>query len=570
MNKILRNTALILLFSVTACKDDFLDITPRDSITDEAVWSTANGVMQYVTDVYNNLNGPLYDFTNLDASWMLDNFMTDDLVRNLASWNLLDFTASNAPIDRWSASYTKIRKTNLGIEKVGESTVLLPEDRDRYLGDLHFLRGMFYLELFRYYGKVPIITKALDRNTDDVFYERSSEKEVLEFIAGEFQTAAGLLPRDIPDSETGRATKGAAIGMEAITYLFGAGVVDAQYYENAAETADILINGDLKGKYSLFETGATPREKYANLFLEEYENNSEVLFDIQYAYPYKTTGFQTMVAPPAPGPGNDYGWGRNFPTQEIVDAYEMKDGSSFNWNNAGEAANPYANRDERFYASILYNDIPWKGQQLMTSSNIWSNSANAFVQNAPNGLWNTTATNATISGYYMRKHSNEPVICGYDNRGRGIGGGHNLIVLRYAEILLTYAEAKNEVSGPDASVYDAVDAVRRRAGQPDLPDGLGKDQMRERIRHERRIELAFENKRYFDIIRWHIGEETLNGSVHGMNIIYKKDPDGEVVPTYNIFKVVDKAFSAAKNYWLPVPQSAMDKNPKLAPNNPGW
>src|SRR5690606_8055284 len=134
-----------------------------------------------------------------------------------------------------------------------------------------------------------------DRNTDEIFYERNTMEDVLGFIVNEFQQAADLLPRDISDEEIGRATKGAAIGMKALAYLFGAGIVDSKYYADAASTASILIDGELQGKYSLFQTGATPRERYANLFLEDYENNSEVMFDIQYAYPYRVTAFQTMT-----------------------------------------------------------------------------------------------------------------------------------------------------------------------------------------------------------------------------------------------------------------------------------
>ena len=147
--------------------------------------------------------------------------------------------------------------------------------------------------------------------------------------------------------------------------------------------------------------------------------------------------------------------------------------------------------------------------------------------------------------------------------------------MRYAEILLTYAEAKNEFSGPDQTVYDAINHVRRRAGQPEI-SGLGQAELRERIRNERRVELAFENKRYFDIMRWRIGDKVLVGPFYKMEITYQRP--AEIVPTavsvasYNPRAVYfTRIFDSQKNYLLPIPQHAISRNPKLAGHqNPGW
>lgn len=571
MKKILIYLSIAGGLTLSSCAD-FMNITPQDSVTPGAVFSTLASTRLFVNDVYASLDGPLYDWQAIGKSYtrsMFDNAFTDDMVNNDNAWNLFNFTASSAPFERWTACYKAIRKANEGIENIRQSTVLTQEDKERFLGDLHFLRGMFYFELFRFYGQLPIIERVLSKDEDEIFLSRNGEEDVLNFILDDFQMAADYLPIDIPDRELGRATKGAALGMKALAYLHGAGVIDAKYYKNASETAEIFLDGELKGKYDLFNTGATPEEVFHNLFLEEYEYNREVIFDIQYAYPYKTSPLQTIASPPKHG-HDDYGWGnRNNPTQEIVDAFEMNDGSKFDWSNPKHAASPYENRDARFYASILYNGVKWKGDILYTSTNVWSAADNKFVANAPNGL--ASADNSTFTGYYLKKHMNEGVIAGYSNRGLGVGGGHNLIVLRYAEILLVYAEAKNEILAvPDESIYKAVNAVRHRAGQPDLPNGLSQDEMRERIRNERRVELAFENKRYFDIMRWRAGNEFLNQQCHGMKVTYIKDANGNVVPQYARFNLVKKTFDENKNYLLPVPQSAINKNPKLYPNNSGW
>lgn len=560
-----------LVCSLSSCAD-FMNITPQDSITPDDVFSSFTSTRLFVNNVYESLKGPLYEWTAIGKTYnksMFDNAFTDDMVNNDNAWNLFNFTASNAPFERWTSCYEAIRKVNEGIENVNKSEALTMAEKERFLGDLHFLRAMFYFELFRFYGQLSIIDKVLHKEEDEIFLNRNSEEDVLEFILSDFQKAADYLPKDIENAELGRATRGAAIGMKALVYLHAAGVVDEKYYKNAYETADILINGDLKDKYSLFRTGATPEEVFHNLFLETYEYNQEVIFDIQFAYPYRTSELQTLASPPKHGI-DDYGWGnRDNPTQEIVDAFEMKDGSNFDWNNPQHAANPYANRDARFYASILYNGVEWKGDVLYTSTNIWSKADKKFVTNAPNGL--ASANNSTFTGYYLKKHMNESVVAGYSNRGLGVGGGHNLIVLRYAEILLTYAEAKNEVlAAPDKAIYDAVNLVRQRAGQPDLPNGLSKEEMRTRIRNERRVELAFENKRYFDIIRWKAGDTYLNKECHGMKITYSRDAQGNIIPKYERFVLVKKTFDINKNYLLPIPQTAVNKNPNLYPNNPGW
>ena len=565
---------VFLLLPLFSCNDDFLETSPRNFISDDAVWSSGVATKMFITEVYNaSLTGPLYSYAAVNNQ-QFDNMYTDDAGWNYRdSWNTFNFTASNPPFQRWTNCYNNIRKANLGIEKIMESDVLSESEKNRYLGDLHFLRGLLYFELFRFYGGVPIITIALNRHEDDIFYSRNTAEETLNFITDEFQAAADLLPLHVDPTDYGRATQGAALGMKAVASLHGAGTVDPKYYVDAAETASIFITGELSGRYQLYGEGETDplkkREAFQNLFLEPYEGNEEVIFDVQYEGILRGhNGYQTIAAPGYPGVNQAFGWGNSAPSQNLVDQFEMKDGSAFDWNNPEHAADPYANRDERLYGTVLYHGVFWKGDTLSLSSNRFDN-GEEVTNNLPNGL-NSTKKESTKSGYYIRKHQWEEVICGSQNRILGEKDGGNFIVLRYAEILLIYAEAKNEVSGPDASVYDAINLIRRRAGQPDLTSGLGKDQMREKIRHERRIELALECKRYFDIIRWNIGDEVLNQPLMGMNARYVKDDvTGEISITYTPYKIVDKVFSAPKNNLQPIPQDAIDQNPSLT-QNPGW
>lgn len=591
-----------IVMALGSCTD-FMDIESRTTITDDAVWSSKSATTMYVTETYNStLDGPLYCMTKgIRDWWSFDHAWTDDMgISGYISLSEFSFTAATIPEpfkSRWDALYKNIRRTNLGLEKIAESEVLTEAEKERFLGDMYFLRALNYLELWRFWGGVPLVKKALDKETDDIYYERSTSEETMKFIIDDFSEAAKRLPKrsELPAEEYGRATKGAAVGFQAVTYLHAAGVIDPEYYKDAASTADILISGELQGEYRLFgENEGDPNEKstpeklskkaenFANLFLEPYEGNEEVIFDVQYKNPERhQQGYQTVAAPGYPGVGSDYGWGFSNPSQMIVDAFEMQDGTPFDWNDPEKAAHPYENRDARFYASILYDGVVWKDSTLSLSTNryVWDENDRRkwknVKDNLPNGLY-SSKVEATKTGYFIRKHQNESVSCGTANRYLNKDGeGGNLIVLRYAEILLTYAEAKNEVSGPDQSVYDAINHIRRRAGQPEI-SGLGQADLRERIRNERRVELAFENKRYFDIMRWRIGDKALTGPFYRMEITYQRPAEmvqtSPSVPTYNPKSVYfTRTFDPQKNYLLPIPQHAINRNPKLVGHqNPGW
>jgi hypothetical protein len=465
------------------------------------------------------------------------------------------------------------------------STALSQENKERYLGDMYFWRGMLYYELFCFYGKVPIIDHAQNRHEEEIFNERNSETEVVNFFLSDFEKAIGYLPKDIPDAELGRATKGSAIGMLSTVYLYLAGVMPdiigneaKEYYKKAYETADILINGELKGKYDLFGKNAVDKaQSYHDLFSAVNEYNSEVIFDIQFTDDgVGATGTERrghdLMGVSHPGSyaqntdGSYGGWGRNTPTQNLVDEFRMADGSAFDWNNPVHAANPYANREPRFYASILYSGAPWRGDVIYASTNKPNAAGNGLVDNTNM----KRGTNSyTQTGYYIKKLIDPTKRGGTPNRYAPYeGADQNLIVLRYAEILLTYAEAKNEYSGPDASIYTAINSVRSRGGLTDL-SGLSQADLREAIRTERHIELCFENKRYFDIMRWRKGPEIIGKDVYGIDITYTME-NGVPTPHFTKVLLAIKSFESPKNYLMPVPDAVTGRNPKLLPNNTGW
>ena len=249
-------------------------------------------------------------------------------------------------------------------------------------------------------------------------------------------------------------------------------------------------------------------------------------------------------------PSQGGGWGNLQPLQNLVDEYEMKDGTPFDWNNPVHAANPYANRDPRFHQSIIYNDRPWATSVIKT-----------FVGSGTTDALNFN-TASTQTGYYVAKllDENSTLMVSYRP------GSHYWTFMRYAETLLNYAEARNEeLAAPDQTVYDAVNAIRDRANvkMPPLPVGLSKDEMRARIRHERRIELAFETHRFWDIRRWRIGEQVMK-SAWGMRIT--KNANG----TYKYERfITDNRFYKPAFDLFPVPQDEVEKN-KAMVQNPGY
>ncbi|HMR20329.1 MAG TPA: RagB/SusD family nutrient uptake outer membrane protein, partial [Sphingobacterium sp.] len=252
-----------------------------------------------------------------------------------------------------------------------------------------------------------------------------------------------------------------------------------------------------------------------------------------------------IMQPPSQGGG----WANTQPLQNLVDAYEMADGTSFDWNNPTHAANPYINRDPRFAATIIHDNSPWAGSAIRT-----------YVGAGVDGL--NYGSNGTRTGYYIGAKmldETSTLITSYRP------GSHFWIFMRYAETLLNYAEAQNEVlAAPDQSIYDAVNAIRQRpsVNMPPLPPNLTKEEMRQRIRHERRIEMALEDTRFWDIKRWRIGEEVMKAA-YGMRVIRNGNNY-----TYEKFLIEDRVYRPAFDLF-PIPLGEMLRNKALV-QNPGY
>ena len=245
------------------------------------------------------------------------------------------------------------------------------------------------------------------------------------------------------------------------------------------------------------------------------------------------------------------GWGMLNPTQELIDDYAMANGKVISDPTSGyDPTDPYTDREPRFYETIVYDGSLYKpGFPIITTR---VGGTDPIDQ---------SGFTSTVTGYFTKKRI-DPTVDISSNYGAQ-SSYQNYTFFRYAEVLLSYAEAQNEATGPDQTVYDAVDEVRARGGLSGLPTGLSQADMRTAIRRERRVELAFEDKRFWDLIRWRIAEVNLNNPLHGMLI---EDVGGTL--TYTVVPAAggDRKFTASKNYLFPIPQEALDKNTKLVQN----
>jgi len=417
---------------------------------------------------------------------------------------------------------------------------------------------------FKYFGPLPIIEEPLDVETqgDAIFRARATAQETAAFMSRDCKEAADSLPLD--QAEYGRITKGAALALKGYVELLGASPLSnpenntALWAKAAASYKQVM---DL-AKYQL-------TNYYHGLFLEQNNRNVEMILPYVIRYPLANEDQDVRFLEDLYGPANaiiqpfgvvNYSIVESAPTQDLVDTYRMKDGKTIAESPLYDPTRPYENREPRFYESIIYDGAPFRDGFIYTRKGDPYNAVDRA-----RSKW------VTPTGYYIRKTYDER-INGLLERPKGKKNLGDWPLLRYADVLLGYAEAQNEAVGPDASVLDAINKIRTRNDVkiPTIQDTYGavsQAQLREIIRTERRLELVFEDKRYTDITRWKIGHK-LQGFVRGVEPV-KDSISGKI--TYNYFNVVPQTYNITndRNYRLPIPLAIMEKNPKLV-QNPGY
>ena len=544
-------------FTLCSC-NDFLDREEDSFIDKTATFDSYNRTKQYLTYAYSLLPEGLNRF----SGGALLGAATDDACFAIESSNIQQFNngswnALSNPDNVWDRYFAGIAKCCTLLENSNHINLdisrLDPAKRVEYENNLkdirmwraeaHFLRAYFNFELLKRYGPIPIIKSTLDINKDYSDTPRPTMKEVVEFIANDCDIAADSLEltpwRNMNDA-FGRATKGAALALKSRLLLYAASPLyvdfgdideankpsDATLWKAAADAAKAVI--DLN-QYELASA-------YDDLFKNDFQNK-EYIFVRRYP---SNSDFEKSNFPVSYG-----GKGGTNPSQNLIDDYEMLDGTAFDWSDPVKAAHPFENRDERLLATVLMNGVLFKGKRVATY---------------PGGADAMPNPNATKTGYYLRKFLNENV----NIQTGGGSDGHVVPLFRLAEIYLNYAEALNEYdpTNPDIAVY--LNKIRERVSLPDVPSGLTQEQMRTLIHHERRVELAFEEHRFWDVRRWKVASSTLGAPVKGVKIT--QDDAGNF--TYSPVQVEQRVFQP-KMYWYPIPQSEVLKLHHWEQNK-GW
>ena len=529
------------------CEKNVLDKKPLDVVDENLVWSDPTVAELYVNDLYRVVAGHHYWGMNRYNAWdNFDNFT--DLTEGGHSW-LMCYTFNNGEVtsdsnpysEDWYSYYSRIRSANVLLDNSGQlkgDTALIRT----VIGEAVFLRAYFYYKLVRNFGGVPLIQNA-QKLTDSLSVPRNSYDECVKFISDEMDKAASMLPISWDESNVGRATKGAALAVKSLILLQAASPLnnptnERVKWQKASDASKAVI--DL-GVYSLYPD-------YAKLFLDD--NNQEVIFDMQFSYPYIITGDPGEIVGTnfEIEPQNLTCWGMVRPTQEYVDMFEMANGKPITDPTSGyNPQDPYKNRDPRFYASIFYNGVSWRGETVETFQN---------GKNGP-GIQDNFGTSSTMSGYYCRKFTDPSIPSVYlVDKVQA-----NWILIRYAEILLNYAETLIEL-GDENTARTYINMIRERVGMP--PTSATGIDLVNLYRNERVTELGMEEQRYYDLRRWKLAAEVLNRPVHKMNIV--KNDNGTF--TFDVEEMSPRIFPD-RMYWWPIPIDEIRKNRNLV-QNPGY
>jgi hypothetical protein len=573
-SSILRMRSVKLLFIILAIipllwRCEFLNYGELDQYTENYMFSNFDQTKAVLTNIYSYLpnnfspiDGAVRESATDDAEHVWD--ISDVQKFNDGSWNAI-VTVD----DQWSRMYRAIRAANVFLKNAKGLTFPDIQYNDNYKDlmkafavypyEARFLRAFFYFELLKRYGSVPLDTVRLTADeANDV--SQASFNDIVKFIVRECDSTIAKLPETYAtptfiSNETGRATKGAAMALKARTLLYAASPLFNPTNDQArwitAATASKAIIDQLSSRYTPLPayTATVNSLTSKELILERREAASRSFEERNTA-----VGFY----------GGNTG---TCPTQNLVDSYEMK-ATGLGINEAGsgyDPTNPYTGRDPRLAMSILYNGAKWKTIPGTSPAQ------DQFVQIYKDGLNGPPTPNTTKTGYYLKRYLIESINIGPTSFTTSI---HYWVIFRYSEILLNYAEAMNEAYGPEVAgpapldnltARAAVNIVRARTGivMPAFPTGMTQAAFRDKLRNERRVELAFEDHRFWDIRRWKIGDQTK--IIRGVDIT--KDA-GTGALTFTP-KTVETRVWNDRMYLFPIPQTEMFINDNLV-QNPNW
>lgn len=625
MKKFITKIGLAALMAgfVISCDKDFLNTQPLDKISSEATWADGPLSEAFVFNVYSFLGYGGFEEQALAA-------YTDEAMFTHAGRNINTFTeGTESPANlawqsstyEWGTMYLAIRQANTAIERLPKATFTNTTLRDRLLGEAHFLRAYYYQQLVRFYGGVPLIDKAYGLD-EDYTIARSSYEDCVKFIVADLDKAAGLL--EGKPTTDGRATKLSALALKSrvLTYAasdlhdaakakalvsaigsfskpelvaYAAGDQKARWA--AAKAASKAVLDATTGYKMDLSAPVSPEEgkvNYKSIAMggqsaaSDASAASELIFQRTHTALYTAEdnwplgGLHYGINN---GPNGYHNWAGNTPIQNLVDDYEMMDGSKFDWSKETHKAAPYENRDPRFYATVLYDGASWKPRpsdvagidpvnQIQTG--IYDDGKGGFINGVDTRESAIENWNGSRTRYYAHKFiDHNPALADNQSSAQVIPWPF----IRYTEVALNYAEACIEL-GEDAEAQKWLNKIRFRAGMPAITDTGAK--LKERYRNERRVELVYEEHRYHDARRWLIAPTTVGRGIKAINIVAKLKAGKSPIVPYKFDKsVYDYTYTSVDNtenetrkwndkmYFRPISRDEVNRNAKLV-QNPGY
>jgi len=546
-NKILLILTWVLIITFSSCEKEVLNKESKSSFTDEDIWSDINLVEKLVFSSYNELGG--WGWPEPGAGGMLST-ATDEafMLFDYGFWpvNAGTIDASNMGVfsNRWKQGYKSIRNINIFLNRIDEVESTDKEKISRLKGEMKFIRAKAYADLIHFFGGVPIVTEVYGLN-DEFNADRNSYDDCVNFIVKELEEAKEMVPENVSADNWGKVTKGACLALKSEVLLYAASKLhdpstvpngplfdytSNTKWQQASDAAKAVID---MNQYSLIEVSNW--EEYTKIFLS---SNPEIIFARPYSSEFSHPNIDKVNSP------NGYhGWSGNIPTQDLVDAFEMDNGKLITEQGSGYDVNdPYKNRDPRFYASIVYQGASYRDRET-----------EFFLPGGLDSRDGPESWNYATSGYTMRKFMDEGVDFNQGN------GSQPYIFFRLAEIYLNYAEAQFHL-GNENIAREYVNKIRLRVQMPVITSSG--TQLLEDIYQERKIELCFEDKRFYDVRRWMIAEQTDNKNAKG---IEWNKVNGEL--KYSIINVQERSFSE-RMYYMPIPLSEINKTGMQ--QNPGY
>ncbi len=547
-------TLFFVVLCFTSCKKDFLDVQNTAGIPDNLVWTDQSLINAYVNSIYNDARGQM-DWNISSPSWADEAGVgnNNQYAKNVVYGRI---TPDADELNYWP--YAAIRRINTFMVNT-ENSSLTSDFLNPLKGQVYFLRAFQYFEMVKRYGGVPIITKP-QTQSDSLFVKRNTTTECFAFIISDLDSAISLLPQN--EVELGRITKAAAIAYKGRVLLYKASPQfnlsgNLSLWTDAYIANKLAIDSLNADGYGLFTDGNNP---YNDLWFNEM--NKEVILVYRHNYPSNTTDRDAAVRPLST---SIYSSGSSQPTQELVDAFPMANGKSISEDPEYNPQKFYENRDPRFYDVVVYNGAEWPLPSRSYTTQ-WTYVGYPIPSEAYGDGWGTS------TGYYCRKAVDMTLtqaLCFYS--------GVDFIEMRYAEVMLNYAEAANE-TGNTAIGYDMIGQIRKRAGIPagsdnfyGLQPGMSQIEMRNAIKNERFVELCFENKRFWDLRRWRqLGQ--LTGTHRHAFVPYAVDVNNPGLGfTYKLANNdVEQALDYPNNYYfLPISRTQILNNPNLEQTK-GW